>query len=124
MIIKKSSKINSEFSQVPVFPSGYYRSDTLRPFSVSLLDFTDIQPPSRGASLGCCTHRADGGNPCAERRLPAEESVCSTVVKAVARLREMCVGMATLGLRRAEGAGGAQSESMWRTLPSASALHF
>lgn len=103
---KKQTCLYVAFSEVPLFLRSC--SATLRPFSVSfsLSDFTDADPLSRGASLACSSPRAQDGNPgvrgvCARGRISVVHFHQLRV--AVAPLREMCVGMATLGQRHRRG---------------------
>lgn len=86
--------------------------------SGSFCHFTDTQPRSRGASPGFCLARADGANPGLERVLRAREPPRSALVEAVARLREMSVGMVTHqdGGGGGEGWGGGVEE--WRGFQS------
>lgn len=77
---------------------------TLRPFSVSfsLSDFTHTELLwSRGASLGCwsphTSRRWKPGNEVVSARAGIRVFHFGQVGEAVARLREMCVGMAIVG---------------------------
>lgn len=83
-----------------------YGSATLRLFSVSLSDFTDTEPLSRGASPGCCPARAEDRNPGTRRRLPARQSVYSTSAKLLL-VCERCASEWQHWDKTHRGAGGA-----------------